>query len=85
MESLILDTNNIVNDQSDRIIVSDSPSIQGIVFYDSNAAIYIKVITMQDENNVVIKEYDILTECIIGAKIIFNKELAENLANEEYS
>ena len=67
------------------MIVSVSPSIQGIVFYDSNAAMYIKVITMWDENNVVMKEYDILTKCVIGAEIIFNEELAKNLINEEYS
>ena len=46
---------------------------------------HVKVIAMRDENNVVVKEYDALTECVIGAEIIFNKELAENLINEEFS
>jgi len=46
IESLILYTNNIVNNLLNRIIISDSPSIQGIVFYNRNTAIHAKIIAL---------------------------------------
>ena len=85
IKRLALDTNSIVNDILNRIIIYDSPSIQRIVFCNKNATIHTKVIAVKNKNNIITKEYDTLCKFILRSKIIFSKELTENLSNEECS
>ena len=56
-----------------------------VFFYDKNAAIHVKVVAVLNGGNVVVKEYDVVNKCVTVSDIIFNKEIAEKLINEECS
>ena len=54
-------------------------------FYDINVTMNVKVFAVLNESNVVVKDYDVTSQCATGSDIIFNKVLGENLTNEEHS
>ena len=75
MESLILDASSIVDDLSNTMIASGSPSVQGVIFHDRNAAACAKGVAMRDENDVVVKEHGTLSEFIVMSDTILMKNL----------
>ena len=76
MEILMLDTSDVVNDPSSAMIASGSPRIQGVSFCYRSAVMRVKVVAVRDENDVVVKEHDVLSESVVGSDAIF---LTKNL------
>ena len=57
------------------MIDSNNSSIQGIIFCNRNAAMRIKVFSMQNRGNTIVKNCDMISECISRSNIIFKNLL----------